>query len=389
MPYIQILKVLLGALLILGIALYSFAPQIVGRKLNRTEEHAPQTVDQKALTLHQTLWIGDWHADSLLWQRSLREQSFGHVDFPRMRKGNMALQVFTTVTKSPRGLNYQRNETDSIDDISLLGFVQRWPPATRHSLFARADHQANKLHQMLNNDPYAMLVTNRAELAQLRELRSKEPRWVGAILGTEGSHALDANLENIQALYANGFRMMSLHHFFDNALGGSLHGISQQGLTKFGYAAVEEMRRLGIIIDVSHSSEAVVKDVLNAGEGPVVVSHTGFKGHCQSPRNISDALMQAIADKGGLIAVGFWHGAICGTSAKDIAAAIAYGIELVGPDHVALGSDFDGSITTSLDASEMAVITRALLEQGISEQHIRLVMGENMYQFLLKNMPEA
>ena len=91
---------------------------------------------------------------------------------------------------------------------------------------------------------------------------------------------------------------------------------------------------------------------------------------------------------GGIVAVGYWQGAICGTSPKHIAQAIKYGIELLGEEHVALGSDFDGAVTTALDTSELSAITQALLDEGVSEQQIRKVMGENMLHFLQNNLPE-
>ena len=208
-------------------------------------------------------------------------------------------------------------------------------------------------------------------------------------MGTEGSHALDGNLDNIQRLYDSGFRMMSLQHFFDNKLGGSLHGVSGLGLSEFGRQAVTQMLALDIMIDVSHSSENVVRDTLALSDQPLLVSHTGFHGHCESPRNISDSLMQKIAQEGGLIAIGFWDGAICDNTPKSVAAAIQYGIQLVGAGHVALGSDFDGSITPGFDTSELVAITHELLEAGLTERQIRQVMGENMLRFLQDNLPQT
>ena len=125
---------------------------------------------------------------------------------------------------------------------------------------------------------------------------------VAALLGTEGSHALDGDLPNIQRLYDAGLRMMSLQHFFDNKLGGSLHGESNAGLTEFGRQAVLKMDALGIMIDVSHSSPQVVDDVLNLIDSPLIVSHTGFKGHCDRKRNISDALIARITERGDSLA---------------------------------------------------------------------------------------
>ena len=147
------------------------------------------------------------------------------------------------------------------------------------------------------------------------------------------------------------------------------------------------MIRLSIIIDVSHSSENVVRDVLDISTQPIVVSHTGFNGYCNSPRNISDDLMEAIAEKGGLIGVGFWDGAVCDNTPKSVAEAIRYGINLIGEDHVALGSDFDGTITPGFDSSELVAITHELLELGLSELQIKKVMGNNMLVFLQQNLP--
>lgn len=367
----------------------TFAPAILDEEQNVVVEHQAYEISDQAQQLHSRLLIGDWHADSLLWMRNLSKQyDYGHLDFPRMQQGNMALQMFTTVTKSPSGQNYERNSSDASDNITLLAMAQRWPTATWTSLAERALFQADKLYKLAARDPdNLMLIRSRIELAEFLERRQSNPTLIGGLLGTEGSHALDGDLDNIQRLFNSGFRMMSLQHFFDNKLGGSLHGTSGEGLTQFGRDAVNKMLALGIMLDVSHSSEQVVVDTLAISNKPLIVSHTGFQGHCPSPRNISDKLMEQIAAAGGLIAVGFWDGAICGNSPATVAAAIVYGIGLVGEDHISLGSDFDGTVTTSFDGSEMAVITQALLEANLSEQQIRKVMGENMLTYLQTYLP--
>jgi len=367
----------------------TFAPAILDEERNVVVEHQAYEISDQAQQLHSSLLIGDWHADSLLWMRNLSEQyDYGHLDFPRMQQGNMALQMFTTVTKSPSGQNYERNSSDASDNITLLAMAQRWPTATWTSLAERALFQADKLYKLAARDPdNLILIRSRMELAEFLQRRQSNPTLIGGLLGTEGSHALDGDLDNIQRLFNSGFRMMSLQHFFDNKLGGSLHGTSGEGLTQFGRDAVNKMLALGIMLDVSHSSEQVVVDTLAISNKPLIVSHTGFQGHCPSPRNISDKLMEKIAAAGGLIAVGFWDGAICGNSPATVAAAIVYGIGLVGEDHIALGSDFDGTVTTSFDGSEMAVITQALLEANLSEQQIRKVMGENMLTYLQTYLP--
>ncbi|MEO0367332.1 MAG: dipeptidase [Pseudomonadota bacterium] len=378
-------------LLIVGVILIAtVGVKMIDADMNAVSEHEPYQISEEAAALHQSLIVADWHADTALWARDMRQRhDYGHADLPRMQEGNLGLQVFTTVTKSPSGQNYERNETDASDNITTLALVQRWPMRTWDSLAERALYQAEKVKDLAAKRPEDfMVVRNQADLANWLEVRKTNSDFVAGIIGTEGSHALDGDLGNIQRLFDAGFRMMSLQHFFDNKLGGSLHGTSQTGLTEFGRAAIKAMDELEIIIDVSHSSEATARDVLALSNRPVVVSHTGFQGHCDTPRNISDELMQQIATNGGLIAVGFWAGAVCGTSAAKVVEAIQYGIELVGEDHIALGSDFDGTVVTSFDASEMAILTHEMLERGMPEAQIRKVMGGNSVRFLSAYLPQ-
>lgn len=385
----RVIKWIVVLLLVGIVGVFALVPAQLEKGMNIVEPHTEYVVSLAAKELHESLIIGDWHADSALWNRDLAKHGDrGQVDLPRLREGNVALQMFTTVTKSPSGQNYDRNESTARDNITSLVLVQRWPFKTWNSLTARAIHQSEKLHELAAQQSNNFrLIKTRADLSQFFLDRERNRDLVGGLIGTEGSHALDGDLENIKVLFDNGFRMMSLQHFFDNKLGGSLHGISMQGLTEFGRRAVAEMERLNIILDVSHSSERVVEEMLQITSSPLIVSHTGFKGFCDSPRNIRDELMLDIARGGGLIAVGYWDGAICGNSPQQIAKAINYGIGLVGAEHVALGSDFDGSVTTALDTSEVAAITQSLLDLGVSEDNIRNVMGANMHRFLANNLP--
>lgn len=390
----MIKKRLLNSFLFLVILLISalmLLPAMLDKNMNPVSEHAPFVVSQEAQELHNSLIVGDWHADSALWNRDLKKTyDYGHADIPRLQAGNVALQMFTTVTKSPSGQNYDSNESGANDNITALAIVQRWPIKTWSSLFERAMYQANKIKDLEKRDPENfMIIESQYDLGIFLLKRVNNPKMVGGLIGTEGSHALDGNLENIERLYENSFRMMSLQHFFDNKLGGSLHGTSGAGLTEFGKQAIDEMQRLDIIIDVSHSSENVVKDVLSISNQPLVISHTGFNGYCESPRNISDSLMIEIAKKGGLIGVGFWDAAVCDNTPRSVAEAIIYGISLIGAEHVALGSDFDGTIIPGFDSSELVAITHELLELGLSKEEIRKVMGENMLSFLQENLPKT
>ncbi|MCA8890171.1 MAG: membrane dipeptidase, partial [Parvularculaceae bacterium] len=264
-----------------------------------------------------------------------------------------------------------------------LTIAQRWPPRTWSSLLERAVYQSEKLHH-----------AQAASGGRLNIIRTKSDLdsalagdAVAAILATEGAHPLEGKLENLDRLYIAGYRVLGLHHFFDNELGGSLHGQSGAGLTDFGRAVVIAAEDKGMVIDLAHSSEAVVRDVIDLARTPLIVSHTGLKGDCDNARNIDDALMRDIADRGGLIGVGFWDGAVCETSLQAVVDAIVYAVGLVGADHVALGSDFDGATTTPFDASEMAALTHALMAAGLDEATIAAVMGENQIRFFTERLP--
>ena len=380
-----------AVLLIIIILALVLVPGRMEKGMNAVIPHDPYPISDEAQALHKTLVIGDWHSDSTLWKRDLLTRSDrGHVDIPRMREGNQAVQMFTSVTKSPSGQNYDKNSSDARDNITPLVMIQAWPPATWSSLTARALYQAERLQSMAHKAPEQfVLIRTSQDLQALLVKRKQGDTIVGGILGTEGSHALEGQLSNIETLYDAGFRMMSLQHFFDNKLGGSLHGESGDGLSEFGRQAVDKMQAMGIMIDVSHSAPQVVEDVLARSTAPLIVSHTGFYGYCQSPRNISDGLMQKIAEGGGIIGVGYWDGAVCDPTPKAIVAAMRYGIELVGEDHVALGSDYDGAIAAPFDSSELAVLTQEMLVAGFTETEIRKVMGGNMMRFLLENLPDT
>jgi len=376
-------------LLLVGyVGLRLIVAPMADRSMNKQVEHRPYKLSADAQALHSSLIVMDWHADTFLWNRDLLARNDrGHVDLPRMRDGNMGLQTFTTVTKTPRGQNLQSNDASS-DNITLLAIGQGWPVKTWDSLLERALYQAERLNDTIGRSGGAMMwVRSQAELQHFLEARdSQTPRPVGALLGTEGAHPLEGDITNIDRLYDAGFRMVGLLHFFDNRLGGSLHGEAKGGLTDFGKQVVQRLEEREIIIDLAHASEQVAWDTIKIATRPVVISHTGFRGHCDTPRNFPDELMQAIAEKGGLIAVGFWDKAACGDTPDDIAASIAYGIALVGPDHVALGSDWDGTVK-AITASDVGAITEELLKRGIPTETIRKVMGGNSVRFLSRWLP--
>ncbi|RED14250.1 dipeptidase [Pontivivens insulae] len=380
----------LPVLLILGLAgFFIFAPGIAEQGQNRIEDAGPWPVSAEAQALHDRLLVADWHADSLLWDRDLsRRVQRGHLDLPRMIEGNVAVQVFTTVTKSPAQQNYENNSTDARDNITMLVVGQLRPVETWGSLLARGLDQAERLAETAHNHPELLtFVTSASELDAALSARGDGAQPVVGLLGTEGAHLLEGDIANLDVIEAAGFRVIGLTHFFDNELGGSLHGDRTLGLTEFGREVVAELDAREMIIDLAHASPVMAEEVLSLTDRPTIVSHTGIYSHCETVRNFPDELMQRIAAGGGLIGIGFWADVTCDASPGGIAGAILAGINVVGIDHVSLGSDFDGAVTTRFDASQMAAVTHALLEAGLSEEDIAKVMGGNMIRFLRENLP--
>jgi len=381
--------VVISLLLISAVLFFWLAPGKIETAQNRVVSHAPYTISAAALKLHQDLFVTDLHTDSLLWKRDLLQRSdIGHVDLPRLQDGNVALQVFSAVTKSPAGLNDVENTADS-DNITLLAVAQLWPPATWSSIYERASYQLRKLREFAAaSDGELQLILTKRDLRSLIKARANGQNTVGAIYLIEGAHPLEGKIENLDLLQQQGLRVVAFTHFFDNELGGSLHGISKAGLTDFGRQVVKRADELQLIIDIAHASPQSVRDILALTKRPLMLSHGGVKGQCETPRNLDDQLMLEVAANGGLLGIGYWASAICDVTPNGIVASLRYAIDLLGIDHVALGSDFDGTVTTPFDTSELAILTQTMLSQGFSEDEIRKVMGGNAQRFFLDSLPD-
>ena len=380
----------LVVLAVSAVAVFAIAPGMVESSQNVVAAHQPYAISERGQRLHENLFVADLHADSLLWARDLAEHhERGHVDLPRLRQGNVALQVFSATTKSPSGLNYQSNDAATSDDITKLAIVQRWPSATWGSLYARASYQLERLTDLAAEHPdKIMLVRSRSDLDTLDARRAGGEPVVGAMYLIEGAHPLEGELANLDRLFEQGLRIVGLVHFFDNDVAGSLHGLKRPGLTPFGRDVVRRAEELGMIIDIAHASPRAVSEVLAMATRPVILSHGGMAGNCATPRNLDDALMRRMAANGGILGVGFWKAVVCDASPDGIVTAIRYAIDTLGIEHVALGSDFDGTITTTFDAAELAVLTERMLARGFTEAEIRAVMGGNVRRFLREYLPD-
>jgi membrane dipeptidase len=374
-------KRVLIPLALLGVAaigFFGFAPGYVERSMNQIDGKALIKVSEEARALHKTLTIVDLHSDTLMWSRDLNDRaSRGHMDLPRLQDGNVALQLFSSVTKTPKGQNYDGNGADT-DNITLLTVAQLQPIKTWSSLVERSLYHAVKLDQAVSaSEGKLVAVSTAGHVDGLVALRQGKTKAVGAMLTIEGLQNLEGKAANLDRLYNAGFRMAGLTHFFDNELGGSMHGLKKGGLTPFGRDIVGRMEAKGMIVDIAHLSHTGVAELLAVATRPVVSSHGGVQATCKVNRNLTDDEIRGVAKTGGVIGIGYWDAAVCDTSPRAAARAMKHVRDLVGIQYVALGSDYDGATTVRFDTSQLTQVTQALLDEGFTSDEIRAVMGGN------------
>ena len=199
----------------------------------------------------------------------------------------------------------------------------------------------------------------------------------------ENGLALEGDLANVKYFAQRGVTYITLCHNGDNdicdsARGSNLHG----GVSKFGIEVIKEMNRNGIMVDLSHGGEKSFYDALEISSQPIVCSHSNSKALCDVPRNLTDDQLKALAKKGGVAHITLYEGFLCKGGTASILDAIAHlehAIDVMGIDHVGIGTDFDGDGTVRgmADASEMINFTRHLLARKYSERDIEKIWGGN------------
>lgn len=364
------------------------APPLLDTSQNKTTWNVAE-LSNEAKELYEKLdFVGDLHSDALLWDRDLSKKSKrGHVDFHRMSENNVAFQVFTIVTKSPKGHNFESTDGNTFDNITLLSILQGKSVYNWFSLFNRAVYQCNKLKSYADAyDKNFIILREKKDLVDLLNKRKKDKKVIGGLIGIEGGHCLEGKIENVSKLYSSGVRMFGVSHFFDNKLGGSAHGIEKGGITEFGKQVLKEMEERNMILDIAHTSDKMIRDILKLYKGPIVSSHTGVDGVKESYRNLSDEQLKSLAKREALIGIAFFSEAIGDTEIKGIVKTMKYVKELIGVEYLSLGSDFDGSVTTPIDVTGYSYLVDEMLQQNFTEKEIEMIMGGNLKKFLLKNL---
>ncbi len=383
LPAVLILLAVVGVL-----AFFTVAPVVAEWLFNGTRVRGPYRASERGRALHARLLVADMHADTLLWNRDVLARSErGHVDVPRLAEGGVALQFFTVVSHTPYAPKYDTNP-EGLDGVTAIAVASRWPLRSVRSMRQRALYQARKLNEAAGRSGGRLSVIRTAgDLARFVERRRSDPQLIAGLLGLEGAYPLEGDVNNVDVLFDAGFRMLAPTHFYDNEWGGSAHGVGKGGLTEKGREMVRRAEARGMLVDLAHASEQTFDDVVAVSTRPLVVSHTGVRGTCDNNRNLSDEQLRKIASKGGVIGIGYWETATCGGEARAVARAIRHAANVVGVEHVALGSDFDGAVTEPFDTTGVVLITDALLEEGFNEEEIGAIMGGNVFRLLAETLP--
>jgi membrane dipeptidase len=320
------------------------------------------------LTRHPAI---DLHADTLMWARwtgydvharhtpPLPMAAFGgHIDLPRMLDGGMGAQFFglvsLPVTRRARG-----------------------PTRVIHE-------QIDVLDEAIVRRPGALRIVKTAK--DLEECRADGV--FGALLGIEGAHSLEGDLEQLDVFARRGVRYLGLLHFSANDAGHPAYGRGREdyvGLTAWGHELVQRCEELGVLVDLAHINKRGFMDVCALSHGPLIVSHTGVSGAFAHWRNIDDEQIRAVAGKGGCIGVIFCPRYVGGQGLEPIVRQITHILGIAGEDTPALGSDWDGFIvpTTALrDPLGLPLLVDALLEAGLSEVVIAKILRGNVMRVL-------
>ncbi|HEX6988154.1 MAG TPA: dipeptidase [Bacillota bacterium] len=310
-----------------------------------------------ARALHREAVVVDAHCDTLMdlvaGRRRLGQRGpGGHVDLPRLREGGVSVQFFAHYIEP----HYK-------PDRALRRFLEL------HDAFLReADANANSM----------AVVTSWSELEQaLADGR------LAAVVSIEGGEAIAGSLEVLRALHRLGVRAIGLTWNERNDIAdgvGEAH--SPGGLTRFGRQVVAEMNRLGMLVDVSHLSEPSFWDVLEVSSRPVIASHSNARAVCDHVRNLTDEQIRALSVNGGVMGLNFCPPFVHPHRA-DVERVVDHALhvlDLVGPDHLGLGSDFDGIQETPAgleDVTRLPRLTETLLRRGVDEDSVCKILGGN------------
>ena len=363
----------------------------------------------RARKLHSNAIVLDTHADTP--QRLLFEQfdlghrdSQGHLDIPRMREGGLNAVFFSIWT--PSTVNGPRGVKRALDLIYAV-------------------------REQVRRHPQDLALATTAEEVRHAHAQGK----IAILMGMEGGHMIDDDLGVLRMYAALGVRYLTLTHSKNtNWADSSTDQPAHNGLSPFGKSVVQELNRLGVLVDISHVSDKTFYDALETSRAPLIASHSSCRALCDVPRNMTDDMIRALAKKGGVVQINYntgflsqeladaqrrirdelnardaevqkrvgendalmirenerirreltAEGKLPEVSWEKIVEHIDHVVKLVGADHVGLGSDFDGAVMPKgmEDCSKLPRLTEALLQKGYSEDDIRKILGGNFLRVM-------
>lgn len=247
-----------------------------------------------------------------------------------------------------------------------------------------ADDILDQLEAMVEAHPESAAIAHTPnDLYRLKRLGKK-----AVMMGIENGYAIGRDLSNIERFRRRGIVYMTLCHNGDNDICDSCRGNAEHGgLSDFGREVVKEMNRVGLMVDLSHAAESSFWDALTASKTPIVCSHSSCRSLCDHPRNLTDQQMRALAEKGGVMQVTIYNGFLVKegqATIKDVVRHINHAVEVMGIDHVGIGTDFDGDggVPGVASASELPNLTKELLREGYSTADLRKLWGENFLRVM-------
>ncbi len=327
---------------------------------------------RRTCDLHQRILMLDTHCDTPMFFP--QGVDFGSrdprilVDLHKMSEGHQDATIMVCYLPQP-----QQDETFS----SKVDFDVNGPTEYADLIFDKIETIVEQ------NKQYLAIARTPADL-----YANKQQGRKSIMLGIENGLALDGHLDRLQHFAQRGIVYMTLCHNGDNDICDSARGNhTHNGISPFGKQVVREMNRLGILVDLSHAGEKSFYDALELSSQPIVCSHSSCRALCDHPRNLTDDQMRALAAKGGVMQITMYNGFLVKDGEATVLDALrhlAHAIEVMGIDHVGIGTDFDGDggVRGMANSSELLNFTRLLLARGYSEQDIEKIWGGNFLRVM-------
>jgi len=342
-------------------------------------------VFEKAKALHKKIYTIDSHCDTPMFFKY--GVDIGKSNSPlKVSPKELGVETANKVVDYTIKMDIPKMQKGMLDAVFMVAYIPQGARTNDASqrAFEKTVNIINEIKRQIKNNSAS--VAQAYDVSDLKNNKANDKKSI--FIGIENGYALGKDIENIKRFADLGVKYITLSHNKNNDICDANAGSPEHnGLSEFGKKVVKEMNRCGIMIDISHTSEKTAFDALALSRYPVIASHSCVKALCNHPRNLSDRLIKAIADKGGVIQICLYSGFLKknGTaSVKDAVDHIDYIVRLAGIDYVGIGSDFDGGggIKGLQAANEFPQLTMELIRRGYSDEAIAKIWGGNLMRVM-------